>query len=396
MSMKKTAILLIAIAITTLFIACDSNDPSDEKGTLHVISDPDSASILIDGTLQTGKYTNTTFELDPGNYTIRVAKSGYDSSPESTIVEINADVIDTVHFILSEMSDTGYIFVDCPYDDAPVFIDGIMAGFSNEYIESGAGIRNVRIDGWAFNSATETIALTSGDTATVEITPAFVSSCLIEEFSHVHCSNCPDAAEAVQTVLSAYGDSVLAIEWHPNLAGIDPFRADNPAMHDGRGAYYDVTGMPQVFVAGNVVPDPTSSTVISSSVSNALSNSDVQNFKLWARVIDESSVRVNCEVQTGTGTGLFKLVVVENSRHFDTAPGSNGMTDFHNIARRMTTYPTTGTTEISSNASFTMDYEVPEDLGDGEYHIVIWFQKDADGIYTPGEAITCSPCRAEF
>ncbi|HDR91421.1 MAG TPA: PEGA domain-containing protein, partial [candidate division Zixibacteria bacterium] len=89
--MKNFVLVIIAIALATLFIACDGNNPSDDKGTLHVISDPDSASIFIDGTLQTGKYTNTSFELDPGNYTIRVAKSGYDASPADTLIEIIAE-----------------------------------------------------------------------------------------------------------------------------------------------------------------------------------------------------------------------------------------------------------------------------------------------------------------
>ncbi len=395
--MKKRIFLAALIAAAIIISACDNgNGPSDEKGTLYVISDPTGASIFIDGTLQTGRITNASFELDPGNYFVRVAKTGFDASPESIAVTILADQTDTAQFDLLPIADTGYIIVIC-HEDAPVLIDGVPSGFSNEPIEVGAGSRSVKVGGWAFRSIAENVVVASGETLEVVITPSFVTTCLIEEFSHVNCSNCPDAAAAVQSVLASYGDTVLAIEWHPNLAGIDPFRADNPTMHDGRGAYYGVSGMPAVFVAGNPVPDPTSASAIGSYTANALSNAEVQRFKLWARVMTGNTVRVNYNVLSGTGTGVFKLAVVENSRHFSTPPGANGMTDFHNIARRMTTYPTFGTITISAGmGNFEMEYELPADLAPGDFHIVVWFQNDEDGVFSVGESILCSPCRAEF
>ncbi len=391
--------LIIALIISALIISgCDDgNGPTDEKGTLVVTSDPTGAVVFINGQIQSGVTTNASIELDAGNYTIRVAKTGYDASPDSIIIAIETNATDTAAFTLSEISDTGYVLVESSYDDAPVFIDGVPSGYSNETIEVGAGSHTVRIDGWAFApSAEEEIDVVSGDTTIVNISADFVHSCLIEEFSHVNCVNCPDAAEAVQTVLSNYADSVYAVEWHPDLAGIDPFREDNEEMHDGRGDYYGVSGMPQVYVAAQAVPDPTSVSVIGSYVSNALSDTDVQRFKLWARVIDANTVRVNYNVASGDGTGVFKIAVVENHRHFDSPQGSSGMTDFHNIARRMSVYPTSGTATISAMGNFEVDFVVPEDLDPGEYHILAWFQNDADGIYDPGEEILCSPCRAEF
>ena len=338
--------LVIALIISILIISgCDDgNGPTDENGTLIVTSEPTGAVIFINGQIQNGITTNASIELDAGDYTIRVAKTGYDASPDSIVIAVEANATDTAAFTLSEISDTGYVLVECSYDDAPVLIDGVPSGYSNEPIEISAGSHTVRIDGWAFTpSAEEEINVVSGDTTIINISVDFVHSCLLEEFSHVNCVNCPDAAVAVQTVLETYGDSVYAVEWHPDLAGIDSIREDNIAMHDGRGDYYGVSGMPQVLVSAQAVPDPTSVSVITSYVSNSLSDADVQRFRLWARIIDENTVRVNYNVISGDGIGVFKIVVVENHRHFNSPQGSSGMTDFHNVARRMTTYPETGT-----------------------------------------------------
>jgi len=399
----RKIVLFIAIGLAiVLFSGCDNNNgPVDEKGNLVVVSEPTGASIFLDGQLQGDILTNATIELDPGAFAVAVGKSGFDSTPDSLVITIVAGKTDTAFFTLSEISDTGYIYVNADYEDAPVLVDCVPSGFTMDTIPVSVGSHSVQIGGGAFvQSEAENANVTSGAVTDVVISDIeFKHACLIEEFSHVNCVNCPDAAEAVQTVLANFGDSVLAIEWHPHLAGIDPIRALNPEMHDGRGDYYDIIGMPQVLVAAQSVTDPTSVSAISAYVTNSLAEgSAVGDFKLWGRVIGEETARIHYHSMGGTGVGIIKLAVVRIHRHFDVAPGSNGMLDFHNIARKLFIEPEIGVMNIDAGSTGFVDiiYDIPIDLIFGEYKLLAWFERDADGVFSPGEEILCSPCKVEF
>jgi len=401
---SKYAILVVILIVSFFLSGCpeNNNGPEEEFGTIVIFSDPDGASIFIDNTLKEGIATPASLELEPGSYRVNLGLHGYESSPESIIVNVENESFDTLDFILTEISDTGYIEVSANYDEAIIYIDGVPSGYyTPATLPLGAGSHMILAGGWSFTELEpESVYITEGDTHSVSFGLNFHRTALIEEFSHVNCTNCPNAAAAVQEVLSDIGDSIIAIEWHPEQSGgVDPFHADNAEMHDGRVDYYAFVGIPRVFVAADLVPDPTSVSTITAYVEDALNeDSPCSDFALWGHVSEPGMAKVGIKAIGDAGEGIIRMVVVENHRHYDTAPGSNGMTDFHNVPRTMNRYPATGAfgLEIGDVLYFAIEFDVPSDLSDGEYSLIAWFENDANGIFETGEEILCKPCKINF
>ncbi|GEM_PF-1558083 len=400
--------MIVVLTVLFLFAACDcgtnDNGNGTDTATIVVLSEPTGASIYLNGEIQS-KTTDADFDVAPGNYIVKVAKTGYTSDPESVLIVAAKDSVDTASFVLTAMADTGYIVVTANYDEVPILINGVPSGYTPDTIAVDPGNVIVLVDGWAFvTPKAETVSVTSGATVGVEFSGlTFRRAALIEDFTHVNCPNCPAAAEAIEEALTHFGDSVLAIEWHCAYTGSDPFRSDNVDMHDGRKNYYGILGLPSVFVAGKQASDPKSSTVIRNMVDVALGDGAplVGNFKLWGHYTGSESAVVGITALGGVaGEGVVRLIVVEDYHYFDEAPGSNGLTDFYNIPRRMTVYPSFGTFSLSAGETryIELDFETPTPIGEGaegNYYLIAWFEDDADGAYSTSEYILCSPCKLD-
>jgi len=397
--MKKLSVVSAILLVLVLGCNESANGPDVDIGAIIVMSEPAGGSVFINGALQTGVTTPAEFELSSGEYTIKASKVGYEVEPDSDLVTVFEGSVDTSFFTFSEISDTGYIVVLANYDYIPIYIDGAPSGtFTPDTVPLAPGVHVVYPDCWSIVSPMpETVEVVAGAIIDLEFDIYFKRTVLIEEFSHVNCINCPNASAAVHSVLSNYGDSLTAIEWHPQQSGgADPFQQDNPDMHDNRAAYYDFVGIPRVYVAGQQVLDPMSTTAISSMVGNAFGlASAVNDFALWGSIVEGSTAKVGIKA-TGLSDadGAVYLAVTEVHRHYDSAPGINGMTDFYNVPRRLRRYPESGVFNISAGEIIYMeiDFDVPSDLSSGEYSVIVWFQRDADGIYTAGEEILCTPC----
>ena len=401
--MEYRRILLVAVASLIFLAACCSNPTDNEadKGIIVALSDPDGAFIYIDGELQSNT-TPAQFELDVATYIIKVAKLGYDVDPESVVVSIEKDATDTVVFALTPSSDTSYISVSADYDYVPIYIDGVPAeAFTPAVVPVAGGSHSVSIAGWVFEAVSaQDVDAIAGDTVDAIFDLDFRRCALIEEFSHVNCSNCPEAAEAVHSTVEDNADSVVSIEWHPQQSGgTDPFHVDNPEIHDGRVSYYGFTGIPRVFVAGQQVPDPTSASAVSAYVVDALSaTGDASKVKLWGVADGEGEAHLGIIAQGISAEGVIEIAVVEKHRHYDSAPGINGMTDFYNVPRELYIYPSSGTMTLEDGVVQYIDLSgisIPVDGVSADYSYIIWFQRDADGLYSAGENILCSPGKLE-
>ncbi len=396
-------VLVFGVAVFLTILACGGNgtDPDPDMGTLVVLSDPDGAFVYIDGALKTAS-TPASFELEAKSYNIKAAKLGWSATPESLVIAVAKDQTDTAYFELTPASDTAYFDVDANYSFASIFIDGVPTGqYTPAVIAVPSGSHSVSIDGWAFEGPFSMSAnAAAGETTAVDLVLEFGPRVLIEEFSHVNCTNCPDAAEAVHTVSGNFSGAAIAIEWHPQQSGgTDPFHAANPAIHDGRVSYYGFVGIPRVFVAGKMVADPTSVAAIAAFVNSYLSpTNDAAKINLWG-VVQSGNVHLGIIARGISAEGVIKVAVVEKHRNYATAPGINGMKDFYNVPMVLYTHPSSGTITLSDGVAQYLDFteiNIPTGGTPSDYSYVVWFQRDSDGVYSAGEEILCSPGILDF
>ncbi|HHS50476.1 MAG TPA: PEGA domain-containing protein [candidate division Zixibacteria bacterium] len=402
--MSRKIIFLFALAIAILILACNGtptdNDP--EEGKLVVLSEPEGAFVFLDGT-STSQTTPAEFDLDPKAYMVKVAKIGWIATPESIRVNLLADETDTAFFELTPASDTAFIAVSANFDFVPIYINSVPTGeLTPAMIPVPSGNFEVSVAGWVFDgNYSQTVSLTAGETTAVEFELEFGNRVLIEEFTHVNCPNCPEAAEAVHQVVDNFGGSVVAVEWHPQQSGgTDPFHQANPAIHDGRVSYYGFAGIPRVFVAGKQVPDPRSVSAITAYVNNYMSpDNDAQKVKIWGVAQNGGDLKIGIFAEGISVEGAFNIAVVEKSRHYATAPGTNGMKDFYNVPMEFYSYPSAGTLALSSGVPQYIELSgmnIPTGGNPSDYSYIIWFQRDDDDTYLPEEEILCSPGILEF
>lgn len=390
---------LCCLAVFILLLACGDKPthPDTDKGTLVVLSDIDEAFVYIDEIL-TSWTTPAEIELDVKSYCVKVAKIGYVVDPESLIVSLQKDVIDTAFFELTASSDTAFLNITANYDYVSILIDGIPAeAFTPAFIPISSGGHEVVLEGWVFEgSYSQTVSTSSSETTDVAFDLEFGPRVLIEEFSHVNCTNCPGAAASVHQVVENFGDSVVSIEWHPQQSGgTDPFHVANPDIHDGRVTYYNFVGIPKVYVAGKPIVDPSSISAITSYVDNYISYAnDASKIKLWGIAKSNGDVFIGALANGISVEGVIKIAVVEKHRTYSDPPGINGMTDFYNVPMEFYSYPVSGTIVLADGEATyieLIEIDIPPGGTPADYSYIVWFQRDMDGVYTEGEDILCSP-----
>ncbi len=218
---------------------------------------------------------------------------------------------------------------------------------------------------------------------------------IIEEFSHVNCGPCAFVADAVHSVLEDYGaDSLLPvfIEYHAEVEyGDDPFYEAAPNVHGGRRTYYydflGIENIPQLLIDG--VPLSGADRVDTYRI-KTLTEEARQNAKLAVISADITnlgdSIGFDCTITADSAfAGKLYCFLALRNVHFESAPGSNGITDFHMIAIEVV--PDMDGVEISLEASEDWQLErffpIPAEIADGQtdgYSFVAIIQNDSREI----------------
>lgn len=74
---------------------------------------------------------------------------------------------------------------------------------------------------------------------------------LMEEFTNTGCAPCAEFAPALDSLLKARINDVVAVKYHFNFPQRnDPYYLANAGDIDKRGAYYGITGVPSVIING--------------------------------------------------------------------------------------------------------------------------------------------------
>lgn len=225
---------------------------------------------------------------------------------------------------------------------------------------------------------------------------------LMEEWTNASCGPCADQNPDFNTLLDANLDKVVSIKYQWYFPGFDPFHEQNPDEIDNRGAYYGLNGVPTAWMDGTAGDDSYAggaggwdvsgggyeggpygynqatidyaaeqTTPISMSLEHSLNDNITE-------VTVNITLRNMSEEDFTMADGRLQIALLEEEVVFNTAPGSNGETEFYNVMRKM--YPdengtTVPTIPAGDSISYTIIGAVPDYIyGLAELKVVAFIQ----------------------
>lgn len=254
---RRVVAVLVAWGFLSLLGACGLENPTFEPttGSIQVVSSPDSASIVLDGS-PTGLTTPATLDLLPrGGHVVRVMKPGYAAAPDSILATVEAGRTFQAEFSLVPTS--GNLTVTSAPPGALVILDGRDSGehtpaaFSG--LTEGEHTVSVILTGYAADPESLVVSVSDQGMAAADflLTPVGVlpaKTVLLEGFSNVCCPGCPEMNRTLQELMAGagYGPAqVLLIKYAVGYPSpTDPHYLANVPDNDARawGPGYDLTG----------------------------------------------------------------------------------------------------------------------------------------------------------
>ncbi|MEZ4885422.1 MAG: T9SS type A sorting domain-containing protein [Chitinophagales bacterium] len=211
---------------------------------------------------------------------------------------------------------------------------------------------------------------------------------LYESFSNASCSICAVADPIfVSTVLNNPG--IAAISYHVNYPGFDPMYEENPTDVDTRLQYHEVFGVPYSVIEGGLLEDATQF-ILSAHVNAFRANDALINLAIIERMVEGIEgeldkivldVYVTPTVDIASTNLRLQTVIVEREVLYEFAPGSNGLTDFYYVMRKM--LPNENGTplsnlQINETQHFSFEYEVADYIKNRETLRSVVFVEDTD------------------
>jgi hypothetical protein len=218
--------------------------------------------------------------------------------------------------------------------------------------------------------------------------PGFQRNVLLEEWTSSTCGPCATNNPTIDAFIAARFDSLVAIKYHMNwpAPGNDPMYLYNPTQATDRRNYYGVNAVPHVIMDGVVNPEYPYSNPPSlpnafyprKNVGTPISLS-VTNTRLPGDTI-QADVTLQVSTQLPVGQYYLRVHAVERHIHYNSAPGSNGETDFYDVFRRA--YPnSTGTPIPTAPGTYNFTFKYPLDMAvwvDSMIYTAVFVQNDAN------------------
>jgi hypothetical protein len=238
-----------------LVVSCGSEAP--HPGSLTITSEPDGATITLNGQL-TEELTPATFkDIEGGHYVVQVAKEGLTFRPGTKETDVPYGGETSLFF----ETGTGAITVTSNYDGASIFLDGVDTGETTPAtlteLDPGDYAVSVALDHHRSDPTAASVTVVKNETANAEFSLAVSTVVLFEGFSNVECSGCVDMAASVEYLTGdgGYGpDRFLYIKYSgTNPYPGDPFYNSNSFMNLQRLIHYFNTpgvGLPKIVIQG--------------------------------------------------------------------------------------------------------------------------------------------------
>lgn len=217
---------------------------------------------------------------------------------------------------------------------------------------------------------------------------------LAEEFTQASCGPCAAQNPTYNALLSANTNKVVSIKYQTNWPGVDPMNTQTQSFVGPRVTYYNVSGVPDSPMDGveqsgaNYLGAPSNYSQAKIDAEYAVPSPFTINLT-HTFSSDYDSIFITCVItasQAFTPTGALKahIAMVERTITFNSAPGTNGETEFYNVMRAM--YPSAAGTTMTAGSwtsgqsqTITIAKAIPAYIyKKSEIAIVAFVQDDGD------------------
>jgi hypothetical protein len=223
-----------------------------------------------------------------------------------------------------------------------VYVDEIFAGSTPLTLDVDPGSHSVRIDELgSFPTPTsrvvEVIAGQSSE-ASFLLREGLARTVLLEDFTNAGCIPCVPFEIALQSEIAGYSlDELVVVSMHHFAPGFDPMHLANvPELRARASQYYGIPATPTVATDGRAttaVP-PLVADITADIASQLLERSPISLDVTATLVGNALEVVVDLEsIADVDGDTRLVVLLIQEEMIFDTAPGSNGVTDFHHVVR---------------------------------------------------------------
>ncbi|MCW9064942.1 MAG: PEGA domain-containing protein [Ignavibacteriaceae bacterium] len=342
--------LASVILLSLIVISCKTNPPTSPEdstpqfGKAFIDANVSDAEIWLDNT-NTGQVAPDTVETTVGTHTFTLKKADYLDA--SQIVEILKDSLISLNIALTEVTETGKLFVNSNAVGAQIFVDQINSGkVTPDTILATPGSHEIELQRAFYNSSSQQVEIIKDSLITLdimlqEIPPSNVV--LIEDFANVSCVPCVTSNRILESLTNVtYGHSKLvAIKFPTNFPSPnDPFYLANTVDCSSRRSYYNVISAPTTIIDGLLKPISTDSISVIAAIDQRLTKPLQFRMDVSSSVVgSEYLITVTVKVLNGAGIDfsntVLHTVVTETDIEFATPPGSNGETKFYDVMRVM-------------------------------------------------------------
>jgi len=340
--MKKMALLFLLFVFSCGVKQPIDNDNEFNSGKIFVTSNPVGCQIFLDGA-NTGNITpDTLFNVPIGWHLVQVIKDGFRSIPDSLKILVEANKVSLAQFELEKFLQFGYLNVATIPANGEIFIDEQTTGaFTPDTIQIETGSHQIQIRKNGYRTIEWQVDVLPDSSYLFQYTLEINQRVLLETFGNVSCTPCVDAATNLHHFIEQEnGDHFAIIEYYANWPSPnDPFYKVSPQDVMRRLSYYQVSTLPTLEISGTQGADAANYDEIVSTFQNSYStqNSDI-GVSIQKNLI-EGNLQVTVGLYRFDGVlsddqlRLF-VAVIENKIHYDSPPGSNGLTDFDFVFRK--------------------------------------------------------------
>ncbi|CAN5672149.1 hypothetical protein BH10BAC5_BH10BAC5_14790 [soil metagenome] len=207
---------------------------------------------------------------------------------------------------------------------------------------------------------------------------------LVEEWTSNTCFSCAGNNPALDAYINSKIDSITAIKYHTGFPapGTDSFYVSDSAQINKRNSYYNIAAVPTVILDGvRYIEQPFTGNNLDNPIAERRSAGTpviitVNDARIGTDSIS-STITLNIVSPVRYANYKMKVNAIERRRSYQTAPGTNGETQFYDIFRHA--YPDINGVSIpSSPGVYTYNYRYKRESSwiDNMLYTSVYIQDD--------------------